>query len=147
MLQEDIKSLQKDWQLILEVGDAFVEELYKNLFELDPDLKHLFKRSMRMQGKKVMSMFDTAISRLDQPLKLVEPLMAAGGRHAQYGVHTSHYQVMGEAFIKTLQGYIEDWSDKKYQAWQEAFAVMMMIMVESHRVSHRDTGPLAGSGM
>lgn len=135
LLTDDVKSIQKDWQEILKIGDEFVDELYRNLFELDPDLKSLFKRSMKMQGRKVMSMFDTAISRLDQPLDLVAPLVGAGQRHHQYGVETHDYQVMGEAFIKTLNAYIDDWSEHKNQAWREAFDVLVAIMVESQRAA------------
>jgi hemoglobin-like flavoprotein len=130
MLTSEIALIKEDWRDIVEQEEEFSEMFYKHLFELDPDLKCLFKRSLRMQGRKVVSMFDTAINKLDQPLMLLPPLMAAGTRHLQYNVKDDHYITMCEAFIKTVAGFMgEDFSGEKERIWRRAFDLITNIMI------------------
>ena len=133
MLTGDVKVVQEDWKLVLEKEEEFHVKFYEHLFQLDPDLKYLFKRSMRMQGRKVISMFDTAIQKLDQPLTLLPPLLAAGTRHLQYNVKDSHYVTMRDAFIETIAEFLGDsFTSEKEQAWRNAFDLITEIMITGH---------------
>jgi len=130
MVTGEIASIKEDWKRIVGRDEEFSERFYNHLFELDPDLKRLFKRSMRMQGRKVVSMFDSAVEKLDQPSVLLPPLLAAGTRHEQYHVKDEHYDTMREAFIKTISDFMSDGlSGEKEQAWRHAFDVITSIMI------------------
>ena len=76
---------------------------YDTLFELDPEVKPLFKADIAEQGKKLMTMLDTAITLLDKPDKLIPALQKLGQGHVKYGVKAEHYDTVGAALLKTLE--------------------------------------------
>jgi hemoglobin-like flavoprotein len=79
------------------------ELFYGRLFELDPDLRALFKGDMQEQGKKLMRMISTAVATLERLEAIVPAVQQLGVRHVGYGVRHEHYDTVGAALLWSLQ--------------------------------------------
>jgi len=124
--------IQQSWQEIMPQSDAFVALLYKKLFQQHPELESLFIRNMGMQGRKLMSMYGSAIEYLDNPDKMLPPLLAAGQRHVQYGVASSDYNKVNAVLIDTLQEFLgERFDDNLKHDWQEACSHIQQVMASA----------------
>jgi len=59
--------VQDSWGKVVPIADTAAELFYGKLFELDPNLKPLFKNSdMKEQGKKLMQMIGAAVKGLGE---------------------------------------------------------------------------------
>jgi len=124
--------VQQSWQEITPQADAFVALLYHKLFMQHPELESLFVRNMGMQGRKLMSMYSTAIEYLDDPELMLPPLLAAGQRHAQYGVSASDYNKVNTVLLTTLQEFLGERFDENLKNdWEHACAVIQKVMVSA----------------
>jgi len=129
MNKNEITLVRASWAKIEPNAEAFAVQFYQQLFILDPALQSLFKRSMNMQGRKLVSMFSSAIIYIDWPEKIIPPLITAGQRHQQYGVKPEDYDTVGEALITTLQKSLADEFTKEVEySWLHAYNTIQAIM-------------------
>lgn len=75
---------------------------YARLFEIDPEVRPLFKGDIAAQGVKLMEMLTVAIATLRDPGGLTTLLNKLGREHRGYGVEERHYDSVGCALIWTL---------------------------------------------
>ena len=54
MTPEQVGLIKESWAQVLPISDKAAELFYGKLFELDPDIKPLFKGDMEEQGKKLL---------------------------------------------------------------------------------------------
>ncbi len=129
MNKRELELVQTSWEKITPNSDEFVQLFYKKVFEIDPELQALFKRSMGMQGRKIMSMFDSAVEYMGQVDKFVPPLITAGRRHIQYGVNDEDYETVRQALMQTMSEVLdEEFDSETRQAWELAYNSMQDIM-------------------
>ncbi len=129
MKQEEITKVQASWAKITPNGEDFVKRFYDNLFEIEPVLQSLFKHSMDMQARKLMSMFDSAVEYMGQAEKFNPPLAAAAQRHIQYGVKAGDFDTVGRALIQTLAEELDEEFDEPTRlAWIKAYNSIKNIM-------------------
>ena len=102
MNPKQIELVQTSWELVKPVSEQAAEMFYAKLFEMDPDIKPLFKGDMKEQGRKLMTMITTAVSSLHQLETILEPVQDLGRRHVDYGVRPEHYDTVGAALLWTL---------------------------------------------
>jgi hemoglobin-like flavoprotein len=132
--QETIVLVQESWKKIAAIAPQAAELFYQNLFSTDPSLKPLFKGNMEEQGKKLMQMIGTAVSKLNDLEMLVPILQDLGQRHVGYGVQESHYQTVGAALLKTLEQCLgEDFTPSVRDAWADVYDVMAGVMVAASK--------------
>jgi hemoglobin-like flavoprotein len=125
----ELKQIRGDWKAVLVREEQFSEEFYKQLFQRDPQLEHLFKRSLEMQKRKLVSMFSAAFDSFDQPRELFPLLRMAGRRHNQYDVKPADYKTMEEAFMAALTAVLSDKMDiSHHQSWRKAFGDVAKLM-------------------
>jgi len=106
-----------------------MQRFYNKLFELDPELQSLFKRSMDMQGRKIMSMFSAAVEYMGQTDRVLPPLIAAGKRHIQYGVEDKDYETVRLALIQSMSEELgEEFDSDTRRAWELAYNNIQEIM-------------------
>jgi len=102
---------------------------YGKLFELDPDIKPLFKGDMEEQGKKLMKMINTAVNGLDRLDEIVPAVQQLGARHIAYGVKDEHYDTVGSALLWTLGAGLGDaFTEDTKEAWAAVYAVLADTM-------------------
>jgi len=102
------------------------------LFELDPELKALFKHNLQEQSHKLMQMIGLAVALLDRPDMLVHAVDALGRRHSVYGVKARDYSTVGEALILTLdEGLGEAFTPEVKDAWVAVYELISSTMQQT----------------
>ncbi len=134
---QELELIQTSWKKLATNSDEFVHQFYKNLFEIDPKLQALFKRSMGMQGRKIMSMFSAAVEYMGHTEKVLPPLVAAGKRHVQYGVNVKDYETVRQALMQTMKEELgEEFDSGTQHAWELAYNNIQEIMRSTSHQTH-----------
>ncbi len=129
MTPEQAMLVKSSWAKVVPISDKAAELFYGRLFELDPDLKSLFKGDMVEQGKKLMRMISTAVAALDRLESVVPAVQQLGVRHVGYGVKDEHYATVGAALLWTLeQGLREGFTDDVKDAWTTVYGILAGTM-------------------
>jgi hemoglobin-like flavoprotein len=102
---------------------------YRNLFNLDPSLRPLFKASIELQAHKLMEALSYTIATLENPRALVPVLEAMGRRHVTYGTRDEHYDTVIQALLLTLAETLTiGFSAEVRTAWNEALTFVADTM-------------------
>lgn len=143
LTNEEIQAVQSSWEKCVPIADKAAELFYGKLFELDPDLKPLFKGDMQEQGKKLMTMITVAVNGLNDLEKIVSAVKALGVRHVGYGVKDSHYDTVGSALIWTLgKGLGEEFTDALQAAWIKVYTLLATTMKGAAADSIAESKPI-----
>ncbi len=130
MISAEEKALVKQtWTAIVPIADKAAELFYGRLFELDPEVKPLFKGDMKEQGAKLMKTIGIAVNALDNLEPLVPTLKQLGAAHAGYGVKDAHYDTVAAALLWTLeQGLGDSYNTEVEQAWVAVYGIVADTM-------------------
>lgn len=132
MTPEQVTLIKTSWAKVVPISDAAAEIFYTKLFELDPELKTLFKGDMKDQGKKLMAMINTAVNGLDDLEGIVPAVQDLGKRHVDYGVKDEDYDTVGTALISTLEiGLDKEFTDDVKEAWVTVYTVLSTTMKDA----------------
>ena len=132
MTNAEIKLVQDSFSKVFPIADKAAEIFYNRLFELDPNLKPLFKTELKDQGKKLMSMLATAVNGLNNLNEIVPTIQALGKRHKNYKVTKESYATVGTALIYTLsKGLGDDFTPEVKEAWTRVYGVLSSTMIEA----------------
>jgi hemoglobin-like flavoprotein len=129
-----IRHLQESVAL-LPVGDlAPVDEFYRRLFELAPEVRPMFTREMDTQAKKFSDTLAWLIAHLGNPSELGQELRALGARHGGYGVKIDQYAPVGSALLWMFQRTLGDrFTPEMEEAWLEFYAFASFEMERGSR--------------
>jgi methyl-accepting chemotaxis protein len=134
MQPETIAHVRTSWKKVEAIAPAAAALFYDNLFAAQPSLRALFKSDIEVQGERLMAMIGAAVARLDDLPTLVPALQQLGVRHAGYGVHDEHYDVVGAALLKTLsQGLGEAFTPAVREAWTGVYGLVAATMMAAAR--------------
>ena len=129
MTPEQVVLVKSSWEKVVPISDKAAELFYGKLFELDPNLKSLFKGDMTEQGKKLMKMINTAVNGLDRLNDIVPAVQQLGVRHIQYGVKDEHYDTVGAALLWTLEAGLGDlFTGEVKTAWATVYGILADTM-------------------
>ena len=129
MTPEQITLVQDSWKKVVPIADQAAALFYGRLFELDPELKPLFKTDLKSQGRKLTSMLNTAVVNLHKVEEIVPAVQDLGRRHVGYGVKDSDYDTVGAALLWTLgRGLGEEFDAAAKEAWTGAYTALATIM-------------------
>ena len=132
MNPEQIEMIKTSWAKVMPISETAAEIFYAKLFELDPELKSLFKGDMKDQGRKLMAMINTAVNGLDNLEGIVPAVQDLGKRHVDYGVKDKDYDTVGTALISTLAIGLEDYfTDDIKDAWITVYTVLSTTMKDA----------------
>lgn len=132
MTEKQIELVQTSWEKCIPIADTAASIFYAKLFELDPEVRPLFKSDIKEQGKKLMTMISTAVRSLKNLDGLVGAVQDMGRRHAGYGVKDEHYETVGAALIWTLgQGLGEDFTEETKEAWVTVYTLLADTMKDA----------------
>lgn len=124
-----IELVQGTFAKVAPIAETAAELFYGKLFELDPDLRPLFKGDMKEQGAKLMKMIGMAVNALNDIPALIPVVESLGERHVDYGVEDEHYDTVGEALIWTLgQGLGDDFTEEVKDAWIVTYTTLATVM-------------------
>lgn len=121
--------VQTSFRQVLPIADQAATLFYNRLFEVAPDVRSLFKGDMAEQGRKLFQVIGFAVDSLDNPGVLLPAVKNLGDRHRHYGVQPSHYTVVGETLLWTLnKGLGEAFTPEVETAWTAVYGVLASTM-------------------
>lgn len=130
MTPEQVELVQSTFQKVLPITDVAAELFYQRLFEIDPNIRPMFKGDMKEQGKKLMTALATVVNGLKNPEKIIPIAQELGVRHLDYGVKDYHYTTVAHALIWTLeQGLEDEFTDEVRDAWIAAYTLLSDVMI------------------
>ena len=105
MTPKQVAMVQTSWLEVDPISDAVATLFYERLFDLDPTLRRLFRRTDMVQQRRIR-------------------------RHAGYGVRENHYDKVGEALLWTLrEGLGEAFTLEVREAWAEVYYTLASVMI------------------
>ncbi len=129
---EQITLVQDSWDKVVPIQETAAELFYGRLFEIAPEVKPLFKGDMKSQGRKLMTMLNTAVRSLNNLEKIVPAIQESGRKHVSYGVKDEHYDTVAEALLWTLaKGLGESFTDEVKDAWVAVYMLLAGTMKEA----------------
>ncbi len=129
MNPQQISAVRNTFALLVPQADSVARLFYARLFELDPQLRPLFKADMAEQRSKLMAMLGAGVSGLDRLDTLVPVLRQLGARHVAYGVRDADYGTVGAALLDTLASGLGDtFTPETRAAWTEAYTLIAGTM-------------------
>lgn len=132
MTPEQVALVQSSWEKVVPIKEKAAELFYGKLFELDADLKPLFKGDMVEQGRKLMMMINTVVTKLNKLDEIVPAVQDLGKRHVAYGVTDAHYDTVGAALLWTLGAGLGDaFTDEVKEAWTAAYTTLATAMKDA----------------
>jgi hemoglobin-like flavoprotein len=133
MTPTEIELIRASWAAVEPIADTAAGLFYGRLFELDPAIERLFRRTdMAGQRKILMQTLTVVVKSLDKLDQIVPAVQALGRRHAGYGVRESHYATVGAALLWTLeQGLGDAFTDDVRAAWTTAYGTLATVMIEA----------------
>jgi hemoglobin-like flavoprotein len=136
MTPTEIDLIRASWSSVEPIADTAAGLFYGRLFELDPAIERLFRRTdMAAQRKILMQTLTVVVKSLDKLDQLVPAVQALGRRHAGYGVREEHYATVGAALLWTLQhGLGDSFTPPVRAAWAEAYGILASVMIEAAAV-------------
>ena len=131
MTPRQIDLIRASWSAVEPIADTAATLFYDQLFELDPAIRRLFRRTdMAAQRKILMQTLTVVVKSLDKLETIVPAVQALGRRHAGYGVRSEHYESVGIALLWTLeQGLGEAFDDETREAWAAAYGTLASVMI------------------
>jgi hemoglobin-like flavoprotein len=152
MNSEQIILVKTSFAEIAPLAEEAAVLFYAKLFDLDPDLRRLFKSGIREQGLKLMQMLELAVNGLDRIEELVPVVRALGVRHAGYGVEDCHYETVGKALLWMLEKALRtDFTPETKEAWTIVYDLLAQTMkdgarhrIEGYEVSHHSRSGSVG---
>jgi len=137
MTPRQVELVQTTWEKVVPISDQAAALFYGRLFELDPELKPMFKSDIREQGKKLMTMITVAVRGLGDLGKLVSAVEDLGRRHVGYGVRKKDYDTVAAALLWTLEkGLGADFTPEVKEAWVETYTVLATTMQKAAAKQH-----------
>ncbi|HUS15230.1 MAG TPA: globin family protein [Chloroflexia bacterium] len=135
MTPEQKLLVQTSFAQVLPIAGTAATLFYDRLFELDPEVRAMFKGDMEEQKKKLMDMLRVAVANLNRLDTLVPAVEQLGARHERYGVQAGHYATVGAALIWTLeQGLGPAFTPEVREAWVAVYTVLATVMQSPTRV-------------
>jgi len=134
MNTQQIQLVRSSFAHLAPIADRVAALFYQRLFERNPELRTMFRGDMQAQGNKLMQMIGAAVALLDQPEHLMPVLQKLGQRHYGYGVHATHYDMVGAALLQTLdEGLGPLFSAPVREAWISMYGLVASTMISAAR--------------
>jgi hemoglobin-like flavoprotein len=136
MTPNQVGLIRASWAAVEPIADTAATLFYGRLFELDPALKRLFRRTdMARQRVVLMGTLAVVVKSLDRLEQVLPAVQALGRRHAGYGVREEHYATVGEALLWTLERGLGDaFTSDVREAWTAAYTTLASVMIEAASV-------------
>ncbi len=133
MTPEQIALVRGSFDKVVPIAATAADIFYNKLFELDPELKKLFKNSdMSEQGKKLMAALKMVVTSLDRLESILPAVKKMAVDHVGYGVKDEDYTTVGNALLFTLdKGLGDDFVPEVREAWVEAYTILSNVMKEA----------------
>jgi len=133
MTSRQIELIRSSWARVTATDEVtFGIGFYNRLFEIAPEIEPMFKRPILVQSRKLTTILDHVIEKLDALDDIVENIVKLAHRHENYGVKPEHYTLVGEALLWTLERELRDqWNDELKFAWTMCYVSISTAMLQA----------------
>lgn len=129
MTPREIELVRGSFEKILPNVDRLADSFYVRLFEVTPEIRPMFSGDLEEQKQKFAAMLVSSINNLHQLYMVMPQIREMGRRHADYGVLTEHYALVGGALLWALQQNLgQDFTPEMRSAWTEAYTTLAGAM-------------------
>jgi hemoglobin-like flavoprotein len=141
----NVHLLNDSFKAIKPRGMEFAEHFYTTLFAkgremlASNEIESLFRKGgndddmhkrMKKQYEALLGALAFVIAGVLENKDIAADLVDLGNRHREYGVKDSHYQLVGESLIETLQSYFgPNWTPELEQTWTQAYTLVASMMI------------------
>ncbi|HVU57153.1 MAG TPA: globin domain-containing protein [Puia sp.] len=133
MTSRQIELVRSSWAQVTAIDEVtFGIGFYNRLFDIAPELESMFTRPILEQSRKLMTIMDHVIEKIDALDDIVENIVKLAHRHDTYGVKPEHYTRVGEALLWTLERELADeWDDELKFAWTMCYVTISTAMLQA----------------
>jgi hemoglobin-like flavoprotein len=130
MTPSQIDLVQSSFAKVAPIAETAAGLFYERLFEIAPEVKPLFNRDMKEQGRKLMVTLGLVINGLKNLDAILPAAKSLAAKHVSYGVRAEHYQPVGDALIWTLEkGLGSAFTPEVRDGWLAAYATLSGAMI------------------
>ena len=130
MSPEDAELVQSSFEGVRQISEAAARMFYGRLFEIEPEVKPLFKGDMAEQGRKLMATLAVVVASLHSLPTILPAVSTLAKKHVEYGVKPKHYAAVGAALLWTLErGLGTGWTPEVAAAWTNAYGTLSNFMI------------------
>lgn len=121
----------KSWKTIMQNPNKFSDTFYTKLFELDPNMKYLFKNDLKVQRIKFVDSINYLARRMEDLEETTNKMKKLGLKHKGYMVKEGHYPIFGDALIYSFEHHLgEEFDDKSKTAWIKLYDSVAEFMIK-----------------
>jgi nitric oxide dioxygenase len=132
----DVALVRSSFDRVWPVAGRAADRFYERLFEIAPHLRPLFRGDMTEQKGKFMATLAILVASLEDMSTLLPRAGTLARQHIFYGVEESHYALVGEALLWTLECELgPDWTPTTASAWRRTYDMLSAYMIEQTRAS------------
>ena len=130
MTPDQVTLVQESFAKVAPISDTAAMLFYDRLFEVAPQVKAMFPADMTEQRKKLMATLAIVVNGLNDLDTILPAASALARRHVSYGAEATHYPVVGQALLWTLeQGLGPSWTPEVAAAWTGAYTTLSGFMI------------------
>lgn len=127
---DDVSRIRADFRRVADDPERLAALFYARLFEIEPDLRGMFRGDLSAQGRKLTAALAIVVHGLDRLDGILATIQALGARHVRYGVEERHYAVVGRALIDTLKTCLgASFDTAAVRAWTIAYGILASAMI------------------
>ena len=133
MTSQQITLVKHTWQQLKKLDPViFGDVFYTRLFDVMPEVQHLFRSPRIDQSKKLVAMLAVVVNKLDQLESITPAIEKLAQRHVHYGVEAEHYSVVGQTLLWTLQMALgESWNKEVEDASLACYTLLSEKMIKA----------------
>jgi nitric oxide dioxygenase len=126
----DVALVKTCFDHVWPVAGHAADRFYERLFEIAPHVRPLFRGDMTEQKRKFMATLAVIVGSLDDMSDLLPRAATLAQQHVLYGVEESHYPLIGEALLWTLEHELgPDWTPAAASAWRRTYETLSGYMI------------------
>jgi len=124
--------IKRSFATVVPVAAKFGSAFYVRLFQLDPELRPLFRTNMTEQAQKLVALLGVVVTSIDMLQTLTPAIHKLAHRHTGYGVTPTMYETVGSALLDTLGAHLsaEDRAET-LAAWAALYGEVVHVMLEA----------------
>jgi hemoglobin-like flavoprotein len=121
--------LRQSFEKLVPLPKRFGLLFYQRLFELDPELRRLFRGDLDRQASMLAEALALGVLQLIDEEKISGHIRQLGARHHRYGVLDGHYDTFGQALLWTFEQRLgAEFTPTVRDAWLEAWEQLAEAM-------------------
>jgi len=141
MTPAQLRIVQRTFAIIEKTAEQFSAQFYERLFQLDPEIRSLFRNDIKAQHSKFMkviaeviqlhlrALMSLPVTASERGQALIPGAYWSGKLHYAYGVKAEHFTTMKEALFWTMEKTLgPEFTPEAHDAWNTAYDIISRAM-------------------